>query len=142
MPSADDDDVCTVSLRKMSSLSLSEIEFLLRITVAIPLTAATLPIGSSEAAGAGVGSGVADGSGVGAAGACAGSAWASRNGVDIAAPTVKGAPPTAAGEGAADAAFSRSVQPTRPTTKQSHLEATKSAPTTRLTDWGSKEPCR
>src|ERR1700741_3766574 len=76
------DDVCTWSLRKMSSRTCSGSEFLLRTTVAIPVTVATLPIGSLEAgadeslaagagfvAGAGAGGFAAGAAGVGGVGA-------------------------------------------------------------------------
>src|SRR5207244_10874809 len=78
--------VCTTSLRKISSFGLSGIAVLLRVTVAVPTTAATLPIGSSGtasaagAAGSGVGAaglGVAGAAGVGGAGAGKGCGWAS-----------------------------------------------------------------
>src|SRR5579871_1168886 len=46
MPSEEFDEVCTWSLRKMSSRTCSGSEFLLRMTVAIPVSVATLPIGS------------------------------------------------------------------------------------------------
>jgi len=49
MPSDELAAVCTTSFRKMSSLSLSGIAALLRVTVAVPVTIATLPIGSSAA---------------------------------------------------------------------------------------------
>ena len=53
----------------MSSRSLTGSEFLLRMTVTVPVSVATLPIGSSVCAGAGAG---AAGSGVcGVCGACA-----------------------------------------------------------------------
>src|SRR5215475_450970 len=68
-------DVCTVSFRKMSSFSFSAIESLLRMTVAVPVMVATLPIGSPAGAAAGAGGGVP---GVGACGEGAGWAWASR----------------------------------------------------------------
>src|SRR5665213_3667697 len=53
----------------MSSRSLSGVDALLRVTVAVPVSVATFPIGSAAAAGAGAG--VAPGAGV-AAGAAAG----------------------------------------------------------------------
>jgi hypothetical protein len=57
-------DVCKTSLRKMSSWSFSGSESLLRMTVAVPVSVATLPIGSSEAADAGeAGEGVGEGEG-------------------------------------------------------------------------------
>ena len=61
----------------MSSCSLSAIESLLRMTVAMPVRVATLPIGSSvaagagDAAGAGVAAGAGEGAGVGAGWICA-----------------------------------------------------------------------
>src|SRR5882724_5062250 len=69
MPSLEFADVCTVSLKKMSSLSFSGVVTLLRITLALPLSVATLPIGSS--AGACVGAAVAGSGAAGAAGVCA-----------------------------------------------------------------------
>ena len=66
MPSEELDDVCTMSLRKMSSRRCSASEFLLRITVAMPVSLATLPIGSSDAAGTGVDESAAGAAGVGA----------------------------------------------------------------------------
>ncbi|MGY3192684.1 hypothetical protein ACVIWU_002050 [Bradyrhizobium sp. USDA 4509] len=89
MPSEEVPDVATSSLAKMSSRICSGVAVLLRVTVAVPVSVATLPIGSGAAgcalaAGAGVaGAGVA-GAGVGGvalgagAGACAGCACASR----------------------------------------------------------------
>src|SRR5438552_3920453 len=60
----------------MSSLSLSGIEFLLRMTVALPVRAATLPIGSTGTGAAGEGASGAAAGGCGAP--CrAGAAWTS-----------------------------------------------------------------
>ena len=61
-------DVCSTSLRKMSSWSLSGSESLLRMTVAVPVSVATLPIGSSAGAcvaeaGGGAGEGKGDATG-------------------------------------------------------------------------------
>src|ERR1700747_2493317 len=72
MPSEAPVDVCTVSLRKMSSLSLSAIEFLLRMTVAVPTSVATLPIGSSARAGEADAEGAGEASGAGVAAGCVG----------------------------------------------------------------------
>jgi hypothetical protein len=77
MPSEELAEVCTVSLRKMSSRSLSAIESLLRMTVATPVRVTTFPIGSSAEAGAAAGL-------CGAAG-CAGWFCASRIRPEIAA---------------------------------------------------------
>src|SRR5579883_2270085 len=80
MPSEEFDEVCTWSLRKMSSRTCSGSEFLLRITVAMPVSVATLPIGSLEAAG------VDESSAAGAvvAGAAAGGLAAGAVGVGVA----------------------------------------------------------
>jgi hypothetical protein len=90
MPSEELEDVCTWSLRKMSSRKCSGSEFLLRMTVAMPVSVATLPIGSLEAgaeesvaavAGAGgfvAGPGGFAAGGVGAAGVGVGWAWVRR----------------------------------------------------------------
>ena len=59
-----------VVVDRMSSFSLSGVAALLRVTVALPVSVATLPIGSSLAAGAGVVAGAG-------AGACAGCVCAS-----------------------------------------------------------------
>src|SRR5882724_4697952 len=57
-------DVCKASLRKMSSWRLRGSESLLRMTVAVPVSVATLPIGSSAGAcAAGAGEGVSEGDG-------------------------------------------------------------------------------
>ena len=82
MPSEAPEDVCTVSLRKMSSLSFSAIESLLRMTVAVPVSVATFPIGSSAEAGEGDGcaAGCVEGVGEGD-----GSGWAWANCVSSAA---------------------------------------------------------
>ena len=70
-PSVEFAEVCSASLRKMSSCSLSGVEVLLRVTVALPVSVATLPIGSSAAGWAAEGA---------AAGAWAGAAgWACAN---------------------------------------------------------------
>src|SRR5271165_5773519 len=66
MPSEELEDVCTWSLRKISSRRCSGSEFLLRITVAMPVSVATLPIGSLPAAG------VDESAGAGADGVAAG----------------------------------------------------------------------
>jgi len=71
----------------MSSFGLSAIESLLRMAVALPVSVATFPIGSSAAAGA-------------AAGAYAGWVCASFVRPDVA-PTVSRACPTSMGEGIA-----------------------------------------
>src|ERR1700722_14072256 len=56
----------------MSSCSLSGVEALLRVTVALPVSVATLPIGSAwVGAAAAAGAGVAAGAAVGAGCACA-----------------------------------------------------------------------
>src|SRR3977135_1448134 len=65
MPSDELAAVCTTSLRKMSSLTFSGIAALLRVTVAVPVMIATLPIGSSGGCASAAG---AAGSGAGAAG--------------------------------------------------------------------------
>src|SRR3954462_994267 len=65
MPSEELAAVRTTSFRKMSSLSLSGILALLRVTVAVPVMIATLPIGSSGGCASAAG---AAGSGAGAAG--------------------------------------------------------------------------
>src|SRR5256885_15066341 len=76
--------VCTTSLRKISSFGLSGIAVLLRVTVAVPTTAATLPIGSSGAAsaagaaGAGVGAGGLGGAGAGGGGGAGAGAGCAR----------------------------------------------------------------
>src|SRR6202140_2722547 len=62
-PSVEFADVCNTSFRKMSSCSLSGIELLLRTTVALPVSVATFPIGSSAAARVGEGAVVGAGAG-------------------------------------------------------------------------------
>src|SRR5450631_1499836 len=52
-PSVELAEVCSRSLRKISSCSLSVVAVLLRVTVALPVSVATLPIGSSLVAGLG-----------------------------------------------------------------------------------------
>src|SRR5580693_693934 len=71
-PSVEFAAVCSTSLRKMSSFSLSAVACLLRVTVALPVRVATLPIGSSLPGDAvAVAPGAAGVGGVGADGACA-----------------------------------------------------------------------
>ena len=62
--------VCTTSLRKMSSLTLSGMALLLRVTVAVPVTVATLPIGSSGARASAARDAAGSGAAAGAAGVC------------------------------------------------------------------------
>src|SRR3954462_13610171 len=72
MPSGELDEVCTTSLRKISSRTRTGEEFLSRSTVAMPVTVATLPIGSTAAGCASVaGAGEAHGGGEGAGDGCA-----------------------------------------------------------------------
>ena len=92
-PSVEFADVCNTSFGKMSSLGLSAIESLLRMAVALPVSVATFPIGSSAAAGAGEGAAAG-------AGACAGWVCASFVRPDVA-PTLSRACPTSMGEGIA-----------------------------------------
>src|SRR5258707_5253974 len=66
-PSDEFVEVCSTSLRKISSLGFSGVASLLRVTVALPVNAATLPIGSSFAACASVVASVAGGVGKGVA---------------------------------------------------------------------------
>src|SRR5215472_14038733 len=72
MPSEAPADVCTESLRKMSSLSFSAIESLLRMTVAVPVSVATFPIGSSAGAGEADAEGAGEAAGPGVAAGCVG----------------------------------------------------------------------
>src|SRR6266480_1970103 len=83
----------------MSSLSLSGIEFLLRMTVALPVRVATLPIGSSFELCASVGWA---GEGVAGAGTGAGWAWANLIAPDIACMRAGGCP-VSRGDGIAKA---------------------------------------
>src|ERR1700687_471508 len=92
-PSAEFADVCNTSFRNMSSCSLSGIEFLLRTTVALPISVATFPIGSSAAACAGEGAVV---------GAGAGCVCASLVASDVA-PTESGTGPTSVEDRIAEA---------------------------------------
>src|ERR1019366_3915491 len=103
MPRVEFVDVCRMSLRKMSSCSFSGVEALLRMTVAVPVSVATLPIGSSAGAdmgelaageGAAGPAGAGDGDAAGRAGAGVGAGrgvgkgagwvWASLVGAEIA----------------------------------------------------------
>src|SRR5215831_2311042 len=72
MPREAPAEVCTVSLRKISSLSFSAIESLLRMTVAVPVSVATLPIGSSAGAGDAEAVGAGEVAGAGEAAGCVG----------------------------------------------------------------------
>src|ERR1700749_4558125 len=47
-PSVEFAEVCSTSLRKISSCTFSVVGVLLRVTVAVPVTVATFPIGSSS----------------------------------------------------------------------------------------------
>ena len=62
----------------MSSLTLSGVVLLLRITLALPVTVATLPIGSSGACASAAGAAASGAAGSGAAG-CAGAGCACAN---------------------------------------------------------------
>src|ERR1700675_848734 len=66
-PSVEFADVCNTSFRKMSSCSLSGVAALLRVTVALPVSVATFPIGSA-AGGAGAAGGGRGRGGLGTAG--------------------------------------------------------------------------
>src|SRR5579864_1163770 len=129
----------------MSSLSLSAIESLLRITVATPVSAATLPIGSSDAAG--VGGGVGAGAGVAAgAGAGVGTGWACAIRVGLGCD----APSTSAGAGIEAKATPVGGKPRKhvrthaadsQSANQSRCDVTEAAPWRKfLKDGGSKEP--
>ena len=87
-------EVCTVSSRKMSSLSFSAIESWLRITVATPFSVATLPISSSE--------GVCAGEAVAGSCACGACACASRAGSVLASSITGVVMSTPAGDGIAE----------------------------------------
>jgi hypothetical protein len=76
-PSAEFACVCSTSPWKMSSCRRSGADALLRVTVALPVSVATLPIGSASAEGAGEGAAAG-------AGACAGWVCASRFRPDLA----------------------------------------------------------
>src|SRR5262245_2765518 len=108
----------------MSSLSLSATESLLRITVATPFRVATLPIGSSDAAGVGEGAGVAAGAGV-----CAGWACANLERPGLASSIVADAELTPVGAGIAGAAAFDRPQISRQSVSQSPFRATPIAPT-------------
>jgi hypothetical protein len=105
-------DVRNTSLWKISSLSLSGVAVLLRVTVALPVKVATLPIGSlavvwaADWSGAGGWAGVCAGPGVagGAAtgGAGAGAGWICANSVEPEiASRESGQSPASTGEGIA-----------------------------------------
>jgi hypothetical protein len=103
-------DVCNRSLWKMSSLSLSGVAVLLRVTVAVPVRVATLPTDSlavvwAEAwSGACAGADVAGGAATGGAGTGAGvgAGWICANSVEPAiASGMFGQSPASTGEGIA-----------------------------------------
>jgi hypothetical protein len=85
-PSVELADVCNTSPWKMSSLRLSGVAAFLRVTVALPVRVATLPIGSIAGAWscAGGWAGVCAGTGVaaGAGGAGVGAGWICANSIE------------------------------------------------------------
>src|SRR5665213_2336097 len=117
-PSVEFAEVCSTSLRKMSSCSLSGVATLLRVTVALPVRVATLPIGSSVAAAGCAGEGAVTGAGAG---------WACANRVrpDIAS-AVTGEDPVSLGADIATAlAAPESIrQPTSQTAKENRCRVT------------------
>src|SRR5665213_2986628 len=119
-PSVEFAEVCSTSLRKMSSCSLSGVATLLRVTVALPVRVATLPIGSSVAAAGCAGEGAVAG-----AGACAGWACADRVRPDIvSALTGQGPVSLGADIATALAAPESTRQPTSQTAKENRCRVT------------------